>query len=167
MLRRGPRAACLVAVLLADAHAARPETLVIPPFNPAEANMVRIVRQGAMQRLRAPECGRVLADFRDPDGRTLVENLEPFRMEPDAYLETIAFLDGQNLPFCRSGRVYLATVIGERRVFVCRPFFRAVWQDRARVEISVIHEMLHTLKLGENPPSSAEITDQVLARCGG
>jgi hypothetical protein len=30
----------------------------------------------------------------------------------------------------------------------------------------VIHEMLHSLGLGENPPSSREITKQVTARCG-
>jgi hypothetical protein len=29
----------------------------------------------------------------------------------------------------------------------------------------VIHEILHTLGLSENPPSSKEITDRVLARC--
>jgi len=30
----------------------------------------------------------------------------------------------------------------------------------------MIHEALHTLGLGENPPTSAEITERVLARCG-
>ena len=168
MRRRGVSAYLLptLVLLLADAPPAPPETLLVPSFNAADANMVKIVRQGAMRRLRSPECQRVLADFRDPEGRTLLENLQSFGMEPEGYLETIAFLDGRNQAFCRSGRVYLATVIGARRVFVCRPFFQAVWQDRGRVEISVIHEMLHTLKLGEDPPSSVEITDQVVARCG-
>ncbi len=30
----------------------------------------------------------------------------------------------------------------------------------------VIHEMLHTLGLGENPPTSIEITQRVKGRCG-
>jgi hypothetical protein len=30
----------------------------------------------------------------------------------------------------------------------------------------IIHEILHSLGLGENPPSSDEITKQVAARCG-
>jgi hypothetical protein len=30
----------------------------------------------------------------------------------------------------------------------------------------VIHEFLHSLGLGENPPSNVEITKQVLTRCG-
>jgi hypothetical protein len=29
-----------------------------------------------------------------------------------------------------------------------------------------IHEILHTLGLEENPPSSSQITRRVLARCG-
>ena len=36
-------------------------------------------------------------------------------------------------------------------------------QDR---EITIIHEMLHSLGLGENPPESVAITAQVLKRCG-
>jgi hypothetical protein len=30
----------------------------------------------------------------------------------------------------------------------------------------IIHEELHSLGLGENPPDSKEITQQVIARCG-
>jgi hypothetical protein len=30
----------------------------------------------------------------------------------------------------------------------------------------MLHEALHTLGLPENPPSSAEITEHVFARCG-
>jgi hypothetical protein len=36
----------------------------------------------------------------------------------------------------------------------------------AFAESIVIHEMLHTLGLGENPPTSLEITRQVQLRCG-
>ena len=38
--------------------------------------------------------------------------------------------------------------------------------DRRQTEVILIHETLHTLGLGENPPSSREITSRVLARCG-
>jgi hypothetical protein len=34
-------------------------------------------------------------------------------------------------------------------------------------ELLVIHELLHTLGLGENPPSSVDITRVVTSRCGG
>ena len=33
-------------------------------------------------------------------------------------------------------------------------------------EILLIHELLHSLGLGENPPTSAQITNTVMARCG-
>jgi hypothetical protein len=33
-------------------------------------------------------------------------------------------------------------------------------------ENTLIHEMLHSLGLGENPPSSGEINGQVMRRCG-
>jgi hypothetical protein len=35
-----------------------------------------------------------------------------------------------------------------------------------RADVLLIHEMLHSLGLGENPPSSREITEHVVARCG-
>jgi hypothetical protein len=38
--------------------------------------------------------------------------------------------------------------------------------DRAQGEIIIIHELLHSLGLGENPPSSAAITKMVEQRCG-
>jgi hypothetical protein len=41
------------------------------------------------------------------------------------------------------------------------------FDDRAAAEIIVIHEFLHALGLGENPPTSDEITERVTARCGG
>jgi hypothetical protein len=34
-----------------------------------------------------------------------------------------------------------------------------------RAEAYVIHEMLHSLGLGENPPSSLAITAKVMSRC--
>jgi hypothetical protein len=51
-----------------------------------------------------------------------------------------------------------------------RPFSSRLAQLHLRnpvlAESIVIHEMLHTLGLGENPPSSQEITQQVKRRCG-
>jgi hypothetical protein len=32
-------------------------------------------------------------------------------------------------------------------------------------EVCLIHDMLHTLGLGENPPTSSEITQRVKRRC--
>jgi hypothetical protein len=40
-------------------------------------------------------------------------------------------------------------------------------RQASQAEIAVIHEALHTLGLGENPPDSREITRRVAERCGG
>ncbi len=61
----------------------------------------------------------------------------------------------------------------------CSPLLAAAWcvsalnelkrinaQQPDYVVATLIHEILHTLGLGENPPSSREITARVLARCG-
>jgi hypothetical protein len=49
-------------------------------------------------------------------------------------------------------------------VFVCGTSFHTLGPS-ARAN-ALIHEMLHTLGLRENPPSSAEISRRVTARCG-
>jgi hypothetical protein len=59
----------------------------------------------------------------------------------------------------------MVTTGKSRYVYVC-PQFRE-YQDR-RPELApvlVIHEALHTLGLGENPPTSTEITSRIAARC--
>ena len=43
---------------------------------------------------------------------------------------------------------------------------RAFLRNRKTTEIIVIHEFLHTLGLGENPPTSQAITERVHMRCG-
>ena len=38
-------------------------------------------------------------------------------------------------------------------------------QDRGYLNVMMIHELLHTLGLGENPPTSQDITVRVTNRC--
>ena len=56
--------------------------------------------------------------------------------------------------------------VGKRDVFICGT---RLWQtyrsNPTYVEALIIHEMMHTLGLGENPPSSLEINARVLKRC--
>ena len=56
---------------------------------------------------------------------------------------------------------------GHRVVYLCRERFEREWRagESRFAEIVLIHEMLHTLGLGENPPSSQAITNHVLRRC--
>jgi hypothetical protein len=131
-------------------------------------------RAGAARRLERPECQKILTDFTDAKGRALLANLESWGLSPSEYLlQAITFRDGSDLPGCGKRTVQLVTVPGQPPVFVC-PATGAVPGSRfARIhvekptlaEVMVIHEMLHTLGLGENPPTTFEITDRVMARC--
>ena len=60
------------------------------------------------------------------------------------------------------------TAAGSRVVFVCGRRFQDLWRREPwMAKIVVIHEALHTLGLGENPPSSEQITQRVRDRCAG
>ena len=64
------------------------------------------------------------------------------------------------------GRQSLRTSAPRRPVSRCesaRAASRGAW--RGALEATLIHEALHTLGLGENPPTSREITSRVVSRC--
>jgi hypothetical protein len=122
--------------------------------------------RGARQRLEREECQRVLSDFADASGRALQENLDALGHEVAAYLGLILFADGSNRSRCQRSDVMAFTTPGVRVVYVCGPRLKGlVERDPARAQAIIIHEALHTLGLGEDPPSSAEITARVLERC--
>jgi len=130
-----------------------------------EAGAVERAVQGAARRLREPRCQRVLDDF-EVAGRSLRDALVQWDMAPAAYLRLLPFLDGSRHPLCRKGNVALVTEVGVRRVYVCgRVFSERQLREPGRAESLIIHEVLHTLGLGEDPPSSLEITQRVEARC--
>ena len=116
------------------------------------------------RKLRDPACQQLLDDFADREGRPLRENLGA--STPDAYLARLTLRDGE-IPrgsrHCASSGAAAFTVDGAA-VFVCGASFRT--QSPGYRENALIHEMLHTLGLRENPPSSAEITRRVAERCG-
>jgi hypothetical protein len=86
-------------------------------------------------------------------------------MGPDEYLAQLALLDGVGHLLCEARQSQLITTQGGKRVFVCKAFLQTVRNQRDHAEIYMIHEMLHTLGLGENPPTSQQITQQVKRRC--
>ncbi len=142
------------------------------PLNAFDQGVIERLRARAAARLEEPECGRLLTDFKDRRGRTLRENLEPLGLSASEYLRRIAFLDGTALPRCRRLDVVMTTAPGLPRVFVCPAdgqlnsrLSRIEFRSGSLAEAMVIHEMLHTLGLGENPPSTFEITERVRDRC--
>jgi hypothetical protein len=129
------------------------------------ATALERAREGAARRLARAECQQLFHDFRDGKGRPLAEALATFDTTPADYLRMIPFLDGASDRLCRGGRAYLFAGVGVRRVFVCPAFTAAQISDPLTAESMVIHELLHTLGLGENPPSSVEITARVNGLC--
>ena len=130
-----------------------------------DAAAVNRARTGALKRLESDECRKVFTDFRDAQGRTLLQNLEEWGASPTEYVGLIPFVDGSSQALCRSTKTALVATPGVRRVFVCPSFADVQLRQPGIAESMVIHEILHTLGLGENPPTSIEITQRVEARC--
>jgi hypothetical protein len=157
------RAVLAVAVLLAaNTVGAAPRTLKLAGWDKAA---VERARGGALRRLRQAECQKLFTDFRTAEGRTLQEALAEWAESPAAYVELVPFVDGSSQANCRQPNVALTTSPGVRRVFVCKAFADFQLRQPGVAESMVIHEILHTLGLGENPPTSIEITQRVEARC--
>lgn len=124
--------------------------------------------QGAQRRLAGENCRKVFEDFTDASGRTLQQNLDALALTPAEYLDWIVFFDGTDVGPCRSQHVIAVTMPGSRAVFVCGAArFAATRRNDPRLgEAIIIHETLHTLGLGENPPSGMDITFRIIDRCG-
>ncbi|HEY2946187.1 MAG TPA: hypothetical protein VGN09_27390 [Vicinamibacteria bacterium] len=135
------------------------------PFNDV-AQAVKRALAGADRLLAEPACQEVLLDFRDASARTLKDVLDGQEVSARGHLRRIVFSDGRGLKACRGKATLAVTEPGSRVVFICPDaFMEAVSGKLEHAEAALIHEMLHTLGLGENPPRSREITDRVLSRC--
>lgn len=131
------------------------------------ATSVRHALEGARRRLSDEDCAPILDDFRDARQQTLRSNLAALQLEPPQYLDYLVFYDGEASGHCRSSGVLAMTVPGSRVIAVCGArFVREHRRDARHSELVLIHEALHTLGLGENPPRSSQITSRVYARCG-
>ena len=67
---------------------------------------------------------------------------------------------------CKRDGILAYTAPGSRAIYLCgRTFLRAAQREPEEARAVVIHEMLHLLGLGENPPAAKEITHRVKQRC--
>lgn len=131
-----------------------------------EAAAVRDAVRGALRRLEREDCRRVFSEFTDANGLPLQAGLDALGTTPQEYLGLVGFYDGSAQRRCLTSEVLAFTAPGHRTVHVCPQFARMQRDDPGLAEVVVLHEALHTLGLGENPPLSAEITRRVTARCG-
>jgi hypothetical protein len=125
---------------------------------------VQRAMEAAVSRLQQPGCRQLFSDFSDGQGVPVVQKLEALGVTPDEYLTRwICFVEGSRQQQCRNRDVAAFTQPGSRVIYVCSS--RVVAYDTPYGDMVIIHEMLHSLGLRENPPTSREITKRVLKRC--
>ncbi len=121
--------------------------------------------QGAADQLADGRCQKLLDEFPDATGQPLRSVLAAHGLAVAEYLKQVFFYDAPEWA-CRGGTLAV-TKPGSRAIFVCGARFeREMSKNSRNAEAIVIHEVLHSLGLGENPPSSDHITARVRAQCG-
>ena len=134
--------------------------------NPRHALSVRYALSRATRRLATPKCQRIFQEFRDGAGRPLQERLDAEAQTGEANLASLLLYDGWAQQRCRTKRTLALAVPGSRVILVCTPQFVDLAERNPRIAAAIlIHEQLHALGLGENPPTSAEITERVMTQC--
>lgn len=163
------RLVCIVAFVLFPGVAfaeISPEWFALASRGPVRS-LVSVSARFAVRRLQRPECAAVLSDFRDGDGRLLSDNLAASGLTAPEYFSHLHFVDGGAVALCRRSNVAAAANPGSPEIAICLTNFERVLNRHRGLAVNLlIHEMLHALGLGENPPTSLEITRQVVKRCG-
>jgi hypothetical protein len=121
----------------------------------------------ARRRLLDSRCADVLTDFEDLGGRRLDLKVADMNHTAASYLSLVLFYDGRPTAECGYKNILAWTTTGSRAVQICANQFLA--EQRRNVGFTantLIHEMLHTLGLGETPPDPRVITARVADRCG-
>ena len=127
---------------------------------------VRRALEGTVEKLAQPRCQSLLSEFADARERPLKERLVEMHLSLADYLRLLVFEDGEHRRPCSKEGILAYTTIGSRVINVCGRAFARAWQrDRTEVGATVIHEMLHSLGLGENPPAPRYITYRVKELC--
>ena len=121
----------------------------------------------ALERLGHEPCLQIFSEFNDGAGRPLTENLEALNLTASGQLTSIRVADGANEKTCSDPGVLAFTHPGASTIYVCGHRFATLARMNPRLAAALIlHEQLHSLGLGENPPESRQITASVLRGCG-
>ena len=119
------------------------------------------------KRLAKPSCqAGSFPSFRTGAGQPLSDRLVELGASPQDYLRLVVFHDAGGSPQCAKPGVLAFTIRNSRIVYLCgRDFERAERRDPREMQVTIIHEMLHSLGLGENPPSPRDISFRILQLC--
>jgi hypothetical protein len=108
-----------------------------------------------------------LTEYSDVAGQPLATALSKSGRTLRQAFARLRYFEERDAPQCFGGATLAFTQAGSHVVRICgRHFKERFLGSRIATEIIMIHEFLHTLGLGENPPTSQEITDRVRSRCG-
>jgi hypothetical protein len=165
MMWRTFATACAVIGCLAMVRTESQAEPVVHAFAGKERFAILRAIDGALRRLATPDCQRLFDDFTDREGRTLAENLVTLGRTPRQFFNELYFTEDRVTPCCLNRGTLAFTAPGHRVIRVCPRFSSVAMQNVSFGDATLIHEMLHALGLGENPPKSSDITRQVLARC--
>jgi hypothetical protein len=136
-------------------------------LHPRFASALARVAALAEEKLLHPGCREIFQDFHDAAGRPLERVLAETGRTPERLLASLAFVDGTASTACSSRTVLAWTHPGDRTIHICAMEFANAAHVTPRFTANLlIHEGLHALGLGENPPSSTAITERVATRCG-
>ena len=138
---------------------------ILLKLKPLDEGTVRRALDLALAMLASPDCPGIYSEFQRPDGRTPQDELERMGIGPEEFLESLVFTDGSREAVCRRDRAVMTATPGRALIYVCPRFAEFQIGNPLRSAAVIIHESLHALGLGENPPSSDEITRRVERRC--
>jgi hypothetical protein len=128
--------------------------------------LVGLALRGAHRRLADPGCQAVFSDFTESSGRSLQDVLDERGETGQSHLQRLFFYDGAEARVCGVSGALAFTQPRSHVVFVCNQWFREAFATNpSKAEAAIIHESLHSLGLGENPPRSQDITARVMERC--
>jgi Lysine-specific metallo-endopeptidase len=173
------RLAALVALLyLSKAEASRAEnpvpsppdrSSVMPMIHPLGLNaIVRMAVVQAHRRLGEPKCRLIFSDSQDESGQPLQQKLDSIGQSGQSYLGWIWFVNSERDSRCKQSNVLAFTSPHSQVVYYCGDRFsrNVTRRGLGSLATTIIHEELHSLGLGENPPSAQEISRRVEERCG-
>src|SRR5204862_5523545 len=108
----------------------------------------------AAQRLDSPPCALVLLDFIDTQsGRPLADTLAASGLSASEHVRALRFMRSPRPPRVGALRLYAFTHPRDTEVFINWYDFSRLLTERRLAVAVVIHEVLHTLGLGNDLPA--------------
>jgi hypothetical protein len=134
--------------------------------DPYTRDAARRALRGASVWLARPQCQSLFLEFKDERQLPLTAKLGELKTDPQGYLRLALFLDGAQSRTCKRDGILAFTAQGSRVIYLCGGDFERAWRrDNREVQVAIIHEVLHSLGLGENPPAPRDISHRVQQLC--